>query len=138
MSVTKNIFERIEKKYYLKEDQYNRLIKEIRNRLSPDEYGKSTINSLYFDTEDYRMIRQSIDAKVYKEKLRLRSYGVPDENSTVFLEIKKKQTHEAEAGHRLCRPAVQRQVVYPPAGGPPGFRRGHPEARHRHGEAEAL
>ncbi len=90
MSVTKNIFERIEKKYYLKEDQYNRLIKEIRNRLSPDEYGKSTINSLYFDTEDYRMIRQSIDAKVYKEKLRLRSYGVPDENSTVFLEIKKK------------------------------------------------
>ena len=60
MSVTKNIFERIEKKYYLKEDQYNRLIKEIRNRLSPDEYGKSTINSLYFDTEDYRMMRKYI------------------------------------------------------------------------------
>ncbi len=90
MPVPKNIFERTEKKYFLRDNQYNRLFTEIRDRISPDEYGKSTINSLYFDTDDYRMIRQSIDAGTYKEKLRLRSYGVPDENSVVFLEIKKK------------------------------------------------
>ena len=29
-------------------------------------------------------------AKTYKEKLRLRSYGIPNEKSKVFLEIKKK------------------------------------------------
>ena len=90
MTITKNIFERVEKKYFLRDNQYNRLIQEIREKISPDEYGKSTINSLYFDTDDYQLIRQSLNAVSYKEKLRLRSYGIPDENSTVFLEIKKK------------------------------------------------
>ncbi len=36
------------------------------------------------------LIRNSIDAKVYKEKLRIRSYGTPQSKDKVFLEIKKK------------------------------------------------
>lgn len=36
------------------------------------------------------LIRNSIDAKTYKEKIRLRSYGTPSKNDKVFLEIKKK------------------------------------------------
>ena len=43
MTITKNIFERVEKKYFLRDNQYNRLIQEIREKISPDEYGKSTI-----------------------------------------------------------------------------------------------
>lgn len=36
------------------------------------------------------MIRCSLEKPAYKEKLRLRSYGVPDEETQVFPEIKRK------------------------------------------------
>ena len=55
-----------------------------------DEYGWSTICNIYFDTPSYDMIRRSLDKPLYKEKLRLRSYGIPHEESIVFLELKKK------------------------------------------------
>ena len=87
---TTYIFRRIEKKYLLTQEQYQALLAEISEVLIPDAYGKSTICSVYLDTPDFRLIRASIDAKTYKEKLRLRSYGVPTDESKVFLEIKKK------------------------------------------------
>lgn len=84
------IFQRIEKKYRLTLDQKSRLLAEVGEQLIPDQYGRSTICSLYLDTPDFRLIRNSIDATVYKEKLRLRSYGTPKKDGQVFLEIKKK------------------------------------------------
>ncbi|SHO44641.1 polyphosphate polymerase domain-containing protein [Anaerocolumna xylanovorans] len=85
-----NTFERIEKKYLLSSKDYDLL----KNRLLPymkmDQYGLHTICNIYFDTENYELVRNSIEKPVYKEKLRLRSYGVPTGNSKVFLEIKKK------------------------------------------------
>ncbi|MCQ2427069.1 MAG: polyphosphate polymerase domain-containing protein [Clostridia bacterium] len=83
-------FERIEKKYRLSEEKTEQLLLKIGQRLIPDEHGKSLVCNAYLDTADYRMIRASIDAVDYKEKLRIRSYGVPGANSTVFLELKKK------------------------------------------------
>lgn len=88
------IFKRTEKKYLLTESQYLSLMQRIRGNLTPDAHGKSTVCNLYLDTPSFLLIRRSIDAKnesaVYKEKLRLRSYGTPNEKSHVFLEIKKK------------------------------------------------
>ena len=84
------IFKRIEKKYLLSELQYEGLFSRIGSHLKPDEYGRSTVMSLYLDTPDYRIIRNSIEALDYKEKLRLRSYGRASADSTVFLELKKK------------------------------------------------
>lgn len=84
------IFKRYEIKYLLNESQKTRLLKEISADLFPDTYGKSTISSLYMDTPEFRMIRNSLDGKVYKEKLRLRSYGLASDGDKVFLEIKKK------------------------------------------------
>ena len=84
------IFKRIEKKYLFSETQYQALFERIGTHLRPDEYGRSTVTSLYLDTPDYRIIRNSIEAVDYKEKLRLRSYGAASENSKVFLELKKK------------------------------------------------
>lgn len=55
-----------------------------------DEYGKSTICNIYFDTPDNLLVRRSIERPVYKEKLRLRSYGIATDNSTVYIELKKK------------------------------------------------
>ena len=84
------IFKRIEKKYLLSEKQYDALLCRIGSHLIPDAYGRSTVLSLYLDTPDHRLIRNSIEAVNYKEKLRLRSYGTAADTSTVFLELKKK------------------------------------------------
>ena len=83
-------FKRIEKKYLLSEAQYDALFSRIGRHLKPDEFGRSTVMSIYLDTPDHRLIRDSIEAADYKEKLRLRSYGTAAEDSKVFLELKKK------------------------------------------------
>ncbi|OJG92180.1 hypothetical protein RV15_GL003282 [Enterococcus silesiacus] len=86
----KNSFQRKEKKYPLTKEKYYLLREKLQPFMREDEYGLHTIISVYFDTEDYEMIRHSIAKPMYKEKFRIRSYGIPNENSTVFLEIKKK------------------------------------------------
>ena len=87
---TTYIFKRVERKYLIDEVTKKRLLQRTKGALLLDEYGKSTICSLYLDTPDHRIIRNSIDADAYKEKLRLRSYGTPKDDSTVYLELKKK------------------------------------------------
>ena len=83
-------FRRTEKKYLLTQGQYKALRRALDRYMQVDEYGMSTILSVYYDTEDYELIRRSEEKPVYKEKLRLRSYGVPKDGDAVFLEIKKK------------------------------------------------
>ena len=85
MPLYQSVFERYEKKYVITGAQKEKLLSAINGRLVPDEFGESTVCNLYFDTPDYRLIRASMERPVYKEKLRLRSYGIPDENSNVFV-----------------------------------------------------
>lgn len=87
----KYVFQRTEKKYFLTEKQYNLLLEKTKKRIKADKYGITSISNIYFDTDDNELIRTSIEKPLYKEKLRLRSYGTPDsDESKVFLEIKKK------------------------------------------------
>ncbi|MDR1569901.1 MAG: polyphosphate polymerase domain-containing protein [Oscillospiraceae bacterium] len=85
-----NIFERKESKYWVMREQADALIDISRSRLEPDAFGSYEIRSVYFDTDAYDLIRASIEKPPYKEKLRLRSYGTANDDSTVFLELKKK------------------------------------------------
>lgn len=85
-----SVFKRYELKYVLTKKQYLNIISEIRKKLVPDKYGKSTIQSLYFDRDDHLLIRRSIEKPVYKEKIRLRSYGLVTSDDLVYLELKKK------------------------------------------------
>ncbi|MEG2118906.1 MAG: polyphosphate polymerase domain-containing protein [Pseudoflavonifractor sp.] len=84
------VFNRYEKKYIMPEAIYHELRSKLRAHMQEDEYGLHTICNIYYDTPDYALIRRSIERPVYKEKLRLRSYGIPTPDSKVFLEIKKK------------------------------------------------
>ena len=84
------IFNRVEKKYFLNEEQYHNLIILINEYMNHDKFYKSTICNIYFDTDDYELVRTSIEKPIYKEKLRLRSYNVPSLDDEVFFEIKKK------------------------------------------------
>lgn len=84
------VFNRVEKKYLLTQEKFQKLWDELMEYMLVDEYGVHTICNIYYDTENDELIRNSIEKPVYKEKLRLRSYGVPGEKDNVFLEIKKK------------------------------------------------
>ena len=77
------IFKRYEKKYLLNEKQYFAVLETLKNNALPDKYSKSTVCSIYYDTPDKRLIRASVEKPIYKEKLRLRSYGVPNGSITM-------------------------------------------------------
>ena len=87
---SKAVFERKEIKYVITKQQYLALRREFEGHMQADEYGVTTICNIYFDTPDSRLIRESIEKPLYKEKLRLRTYGVPNDDSPAFVELKKK------------------------------------------------
>ncbi len=84
------VFKRYELKYIISKSQRDLIREKMTEYMIADEHGKSTILSLYMDTPEFLLARRSIDHPFYKEKLRLRSYGVAREDTTVFLELKKK------------------------------------------------
>ncbi len=84
------VFKRFETKYMLTKKQKADLLKVMEEHMKLDEYGRSTIRNIYFDTDDYLLIRRSIEKPAYKEKLRIRSYKKATPESETFVEIKKK------------------------------------------------
>lgn len=84
------IFKRHEIKYMITSKQLTAIQSEFEKHMIADEHGESTVCSLYFDTPSCQLIRRSIEHPQYKEKLRLRSYGVASDDSRVFVELKKK------------------------------------------------
>ena len=90
MATYQDVFARYEKKYKLTLSQYAALRRWLQDRMEVDSYGLHTICNIYYDTPDFQLIRTSLEKPVYKEKLRLRSYGVPGGDTPVFVELKKK------------------------------------------------
>ena len=127
------VFNRYEHKYLLNAAQYKRAIAEMDKHMELDAYNKNhepyMIANIYFDTESDYLIRKSLAKPEYKEKLRLRAYGVPQKGDKVFLEIKKKVSgivnkrrtvitlgdafRFAETGIRpIIAPYMNKQVIY--------------------------
>ena len=100
------VFERVERKFLLTPSQYEGLMRVLPEYMQADQYGESTILSLYLDTADSLLIRRSLEKPVYKEKLRLRSYGVPGDGDNVFLEVKKK-VQGVVYKRRICLPLAR-------------------------------
>ena len=88
------VFNRYEHKYMLDRETFEKVIKIMDEHMVMDSHNEGhtpyTIANIYFDTPDDYLIRTSLSKPEYKEKLRLRAYGVPDADTKVFLEIKKK------------------------------------------------
>lgn len=87
---TQMVFERYEIKYLLDERQKEKILRAMEPYMAPDRFGRSTIRNIYYDTDDYRLIRKSLEKPVYKEKLRVRSYRQSRAEDSVFVELKKK------------------------------------------------
>ena len=90
-------FKRVEKKYCLSAEQYRTMLMITQQFLKPDDYPKTVVSSLYFDTPENQLISHSLEKPLYKEKLRVRSYGIAQPNGSitpvsdqVFVELKKK------------------------------------------------
>lgn len=90
MGETKLTFKRYEKKYLLSAEKFEMLWQRMEQYIEPDDFFKSTVCSIYYDDDEYSLIRHSIEKPVYKEKLRVRSYNVPRADGKVFVELKKK------------------------------------------------
>ncbi len=85
-----SVMKRYEIKYLLSGEQTRLFREKLNGHMLPDQYGKTPIASLYYDTPTYQLIRSSLEKPVFKEKIRLRSYGPATEQSPVFLELKRK------------------------------------------------
>ncbi|MGN0179293.1 MAG: polyphosphate polymerase domain-containing protein [Monoglobaceae bacterium] len=88
------VFNRYEHKYMLDYETFLKVRAVMDEHMELDSHNRNyepyTIANIYYDTADDYLIRKSLSKPVYKEKLRLRSYGVPKRTEKVFLEIKKK------------------------------------------------
>lgn len=84
------VFMRHEIKYRVPSFLYPEFLKRAQDILMPDLYPHSSILSIYYDTKDNDLVSRSLAGPPYKEKLRLRSYGIPDRDAMVFAELKKK------------------------------------------------
>ena len=84
------VFLRNEYKYFLTPAQHKEWLEVISPHMYLDQYGQSTIQSLYYDTDSNLLVRRSIEKPEYKEKIRIRSYGLAQENGKIFVELKKK------------------------------------------------
>ena len=84
------VMKRYEMKFILTKEQLVFLKDALKDHMVIDQYGKTSIASIYYDTPDYRLIRRSIEKPSYKEKIRLRSYGLIKNGKPAYLEIKRK------------------------------------------------
>ena len=97
------IFKRYELKYLLDAGQKEKILRAMEPYMALDRYGRTTIQNLYFDTETYRLVRRSIEAPAYKEKLRVRSYGKASPDSTVLWNSKRNTKRSCANAGLPCR-----------------------------------
>ena len=84
------VFERYELKYKMTRRQRRAVLESMLPYMKLDHYGHTTIRNIYFDTDNYILVRHSIEKPIYKEKLRIRSYKQVSAQDKVFIELKKK------------------------------------------------
>lgn len=100
------VFKRYELKYLLTRSQQQAVCRGMAPYMTADRFSHSSIRNIYYDTPNFRLIRQSLDKPLYKEKLRVRSYGKAGTGEDVFVELKKKY-HSVVYKRRLEMPQQQ-------------------------------
>jgi len=105
---TKMVFQRYEIKFLLDRRQREAVMRAMEPYMELDQYGHSTIRNIYYDTDNYRLVRTSLEKPVYKEKLRVRSYRQAAAEDEVFVELKKKFNSVV---YKRRFSAVQRQAA---------------------------
>ena len=116
MMAIQTVFQRYEMKYLLTPDQKEAVLRAMQPYMEPDRYGRTSIRNLYYDTDNYRLIRRSIERPVYKEKLRVRRHGraEPDGAACCFGRRRRRTGSPADGrvpfGRRLRRRSI---ILFP-------------------------
>lgn len=88
------VFNRYESKFLMDSKAFYLIYNRLLEYMELDEYNKHdkfySISNIYYDTEHDSLIRNSLAKPKYREKLRIRAYGIPEEDAKVYLELKKK------------------------------------------------
>ena len=124
MTATLGTFERKETKYLISDADFEQLMSIVGDRLQPDAFARSTVTSIYYDTDCFGLINRSMEKPTYKEKLRLRTYGAFDPLGPVFVELKKKfkgivykrrvqMSHEGALSVMAGMPYEQASALFP-------------------------
>lgn len=112
--MSNTVFNRYEKKFLINNDVYEQLVERLSEYMVPDSHSRDggiySICNIYYDTDNDYLIRKSIDKPIYKEKLRLRSYGTPSMDSEAFIEIKKK--FKGNVNKRRITMSLKEAVAY--------------------------
>ena len=103
------VFKRYELKYLMDRRQRDAVLRAMEPYMSIDGYGHSSIRNIYYDTPNFRLIRESLEKPVYKEKLRVRSYGPAGAGDPVFVELKKKY-QDVVYKRRISLPQAQAEA----------------------------
>lgn len=121
------VFKRYEIKYLVSDGQRARIEHAMESHMVADEHGESTICNVYYDTPSHLLVRRSIEKPLYKEKVRVRSYGRHRPGGELFVELKKKfdgvvykrRARASEDGARrmlagTARPVgqIEREIAY--------------------------
>lgn len=108
------VFNRTELKYLISDKVYRILRPQLEEYMEADAFSRNneayTICNVYYDTPEYELIRKSIEKPIYKEKLRIRSYGTVGLKDRVFLEIKKK--YDGQVNKRRTAMQLEEAIRY--------------------------
>ncbi|GGA29623.1 polyphosphate polymerase domain-containing protein [Paenibacillus physcomitrellae] len=120
------VFNRYENKYLMDTEAFNGFYSRLMEHMEPDSNNKGgqfyVISNLYYDTDQHTLVRSSLSKPKYKEKLRIRAYGVPSPNAKVYLELKKKVF--GLVNKRRTSLNLQEAYEFVHTGQPPAFREG--------------
>ena len=100
MAIT--VMKRYEMKYIINAEQADNLREHMKGRMEVDQYGKTSIASLYYDTPDRRLIRESLEKAFSGKEVKLTKGvlsdpgllgTVPGGSSVLLLEKLEKSTY---------------------------------------------
>lgn len=117
--MAQTVFKRVENKYLITQEQCGELISRLSGMMEYDKYDAYTISNIYYDTDNYALVRTSIEKPVYKEKLRIRSYSRAEAGSDVFVELKRKYDGTVYK-RRAAMPCAEAFDLLAGRGGSPG------------------
>ena len=103
-------FQRVEEKYLITYHQKECLLKEIESYIKKEKFFDSEIYNIYFDTPYDELIINSLEKPIFKDKFRVRSYGIPNLDDDVFLELKTK--YKGVVGKRRIKIKLKEYYEY--------------------------
>ena len=105
-------FKRHKIKYLITINQYINLMNYLSDKVEKDVFYKSTIYNVYYDTDNFELIRKLIEKPIYKEKLRIRSYNKPTLDSSVYVELTPKMFLSYERGAYYFKTDKQIRITF--------------------------